>query len=92
MYSAERALLMQSEAHNETLRRDAETDLSLRAPLPEDLSGGRWGEDVYVSAAANAKTICVGDVLAVSRPLPHNQSADRTGSFIEATTHPKWRR
>ena len=76
----DRALLMVSDAQCRELL-DAATSLALQAPLPASLGSGCLAENVFVAGNATARTLCVGDVLAVvETPKRHRRKATASGS------------
>ena len=76
----DRALLMVSDAQCRELL-DAATSLALQAPLPASLGSGCLAENVFVAGNATARTLCVGDVLAVvDTPKRRRRKATASGS------------
>ena len=73
----DRALLMVSDVQHKELLSSAAA-LNLRKPLPDRLSGGCLAENIYVTGNATAKTLCVGDVLAVATTKRRRRSAGQS--------------
>ena len=84
----DRALLMTTDTMYSELLQEAAT-LTLRAPLPEHLDPGYLAENLFCSGTATAKTLCVGDVLAVTKAHKRRRGAtDEGGGLVLQVASP----